>query len=208
MKLYGNPMSGGTRLVLTALAEKNVPHEFVLLDFRKGEHKQPAHVARQPFGKIPAIEHDGMTLFESRAIARYIGEAFTSGTPIVPTDAKQRAIVDQWVNVEVAEFFPSAHPLAFELVVKPALGMGAPDPAVVEKYRTGVAPVFAVLDKALEGKKFLAGEQFSLADMVFMPDLELMHVGGEAERIGKFANVARWWKEISARPSWRAAKGG
>jgi hypothetical protein len=39
--------------------------------------------------------------------------------------------------------------------------------------------------------------------MVFMPDFELLHAGGEGQRIGKLTNVARWWKEISSRPSWR-----
>jgi glutathione S-transferase len=206
MKLYGNPMSGGTRLVSMALAEKKVDHELVVLDFAKGDHKQPKHVARQPFGKMPAIEHEGLTLFESRAIARYIGEAFAGGSSIVPTDAKQRALVDQWVHVEVTEFFPIAHPLVLELVIKPALGMGQPDPGRVESLRTALAPVMAVLDRALEGKSYLVGDQVSLADMVFMPDLEYLHVGGEGPRIEKFQNVARWWKGLSTRPSWLAAK--
>ncbi len=205
MKVYGHPASAGTRLVLMALAEKKVEHELVILEFAKGHHKQAEHVARQPFGKVPAVEHDGLTLFESRAIARYIGEAFP-GTSFLPTDAKDRALVDQWANAEVTEFYPAAHQLGFELVIKPAFGMGETDPARVESLRAAVAPVLAVLDRALEGKSHLVGEKFSLADMVFMPDLELLHVGGEGERIGKFGNVARWWKAISARPSWLAAK--
>jgi glutathione S-transferase len=193
-----------------ALAEQKIEHELVVLDFAKGEHKQAPHLARQPFGKMPAIEHDGLTLFESRAIARYIGGAFAGegGTSILPADAKQRALVDQWVNVELAEFYPTAHPLGFELALKAAFGMGDPDPGRVETLRAAVAPVFAVLDRALEGKSHLVGDRFSLADMVFMPDLELLHAGGEGQRIAKFANVARWWNELSRRPSWRAAKGG
>jgi glutathione S-transferase len=206
MKVYGNPFSGGTRLVLMALAEKKAEHELVILDFAKGDHKQPANVARQPFGKVPSIEHDGLTLFESRAIARYIDAAFP-GPSFVPTDAKDRALVFQWVCVEQGEFYTTAHPLGFELVVKSMLGMGDPDPARVESLRAAVAPVFAVLDRALEGKSYLVGEQFSLADMVFMPDLELLHAAGEGARIAKFSNVARWWKTISARPAWLAAKG-
>jgi glutathione S-transferase len=206
MKVFGHPMSGGTRLVLMALAEKKVEHELVTLEVLKGEHKQPGHVARQPFGKVPAIEHDGLTLFESRAIARYIGEAFSGGTSFLPTDARGRGLVDQWVNVEHGEFYTTAHPLALETVIKPALGMGDPDPGKVETLRAAVAPVFGILDRALEGKSHLVGEQFSLADMVFMPDLELLHVGGEASRIAKFTNVSRWWKTISARPSWVSAK--
>jgi glutathione S-transferase len=206
MKIYGNPMSGGTRLALMAAAERNIPHELVVLDFAKGEHKQPAHVARQPFAKIPAIEHDGLTLFESRAIARYIGEAFP-GESFIPTGAKERALVDQWLSVEQMEFFPVAHTLVLQLVILPAMGMGAPDPGVVEDLRVNLAPVLAVLDRALEGKNYLVGEKFSLADMAYMPDLEYLHVGGEGSRIAKFPNVTRWWKAISARPAWRKAIG-
>jgi glutathione S-transferase len=207
MKLYGNPYSPGTRLVLMALAEKKVEHELVVLDFAKGDHKQPAHIARQPFGKMPAIEHDGLTLFESRAIARYIAEAFP-GVSLIPTDAKSRAQVDQWLNVEALEFYPAAHPLAIELVVKPMMGWGEPDPAKVETLRVALGPVLDVLDRALEGKSYLVGEELSLADMAYMPDLEMLHMGGEGTRIAKHANVARWWKTISSRPSWVRAKGG
>lgn len=206
MKIYGHPFSPGTRLVLMALAEKKIEHELVVLDFAKGDHKQPAHVARQPFAKMPVIEHDGLTLFESRAIARYIGENFP-GSSFIPTDPKERALVDQWVNAEQAEFYPASHPLALELVVKPAMGWGDPDPAKVETFRTAIGPIFAVLDRVLEGKSHLVGEQFSLADMVYMPDLEMLHAGGEGARIAKFQNVARWWKTISSRPSWLRAKG-
>jgi glutathione S-transferase len=205
MKVYGHPISPGTRLVLMTLVEKKVEHELVVLDFTAGAHKQAPHVARQPFGKMPAIEHDGLTLFESRAIARYIAEAFP-GTPLLPADAKERALVEQWLQVECHEFYPVAHPLATELVIKPSFGWGDPDPARVESLRTALAPVLAVLDRALEGKNYLVGERFSLADMVFIPDLELLHAGGEGDRIAKFQNVARWWKTLSTRPSWVHAK--
>lgn len=205
MKVLGNAISGGTRLVMMALVEKNVPFELTELDFARGEHKQPPFLARQPFGKVPAIEHDGLTLFESRAIARYVGEAFP-GPSFLPTDPRERALVDQWVNVEALEFYPTAHPLALEIAIKPALGMGPADPARVEAMRPGVLKVLAVLDKALAGKSYLVGERFSLADMVFMPDLEQLHAGGEGSHIGRFENVARWWKTLSVRPSWLAAK--
>ena len=205
IKVYGHPFSPGTRLVLLALAEKNIDREFHVLDFMKGDHKQPEHLVRQPFGKMPTIEHDGLTLFESRAIARYVGDAFP-GASFIPSDPKQRGLMDQWINVEAFEFYPVAHPLSFELVVKKAAGMGEPDPARVEELRVALAPVLKVLDRALEEKTYLVGDAFSLADMVYMGDLELLHMGGEGASIGKFANVARWWKAISARPTWGRVK--
>jgi glutathione S-transferase len=52
MKVYGNPASTCTRKVLTVFAEKGVEPEFVTIDFAKGEHKSPEHMARQPFGQV------------------------------------------------------------------------------------------------------------------------------------------------------------
>ena len=70
MKIYGHPLSTCTRKVLTTLVETNQPYELVTLDFMKGEHKQPAHLARQPFGRMPTLDDDGFTLYESRAMCR------------------------------------------------------------------------------------------------------------------------------------------
>lgn len=206
MKIYGNPYSPGTRLAIMACEEKTLPYEVVVLDFTKGDHKQPAHIARQPFAKMPAAEHDGLMLFESRAIARWIGEAF-DGPSFIPTDKRERALMDQWLSVEAMEFYPVAHPLCLEIFVKPLMGMGDPDPAKVENLRVSLAPILGVLDRALEGKSFLVGDKLTLADMVYMGDLEYLHAGGEGSRIEKFANVTRWWKNISSRPSWKKASG-
>src|ERR1700679_2222052 len=99
MKIYGNPMSTCTRRVLMTLAEKQATYDLVVLDFAKGEHKQPANVARQPFGQMPSLEDNNFTLFESRAIMRYIDET-VPGQSLTPKDPKQRALAEQWISVE------------------------------------------------------------------------------------------------------------
>lgn len=201
MKIFGNIVSGGTQLVLMALAEKGAPYELVTLDFAKGAHKQRDHVSRQPFAKVPAAEHDGQVLFESRAIARYIDEAIP-GERFTPADRKERALMEQWISVEMMEFFPIAHPLMFELCLKKVLGMGEPDPATVERLRASLRPVLAILDEALAGKSYLVGNKFTLADMVYMADLGYLHAAGEGAWITEYPNVTRWWKGISGRKSW------
>ena len=205
LKIYGLGISAGTRLALAACAEKNVPAELVGLDYMGGELKGAAHVARQPFAKVPALDHDGFALFESRAIARYVAETFP-GASLIPTDPKERALMDQWLNVEQHEFYPTAHPLALELWLKPLFGMGDPDPAIVERLRGATSIVLEVLDKALAGKTYLVGNQFTLADLVYMPDLENLHTAGQAAWLGRYENVTRWWKTISSRPAWVAVK--
>ncbi len=73
IKLYGMTMSTCTRRVRCVLEEMGLPYEIVLVDLSKGEHKQPAHLAIQPFGQVPVLEDiDGTKIFESRAIMRYL----------------------------------------------------------------------------------------------------------------------------------------
>ncbi|MEO6602550.1 MAG: glutathione S-transferase N-terminal domain-containing protein, partial [Polyangiaceae bacterium] len=71
MKIYGHPASTCTRKVLMTLNETNTPYELLLVDFAKGEHKQPAHLAHQPFGQVPALDDEGFEMYESRAMSRY-----------------------------------------------------------------------------------------------------------------------------------------
>src|SRR4051795_9201851 len=74
MKVYGHPISTCTRKVLATLAEKGAAFEFVVVDLFKGEHKAAEHLARQPFGQVPVLEHDDFRMYESRAIIRYLDE--------------------------------------------------------------------------------------------------------------------------------------
>ena len=90
MKIFGNPGSTCTRKVLMTAHENGAPFEFVLVDMAKGEHKQPAHLARQPFGQVPTLDDDGFAMYESRAMARYIDGKF--GGALTPKDAQARAL--------------------------------------------------------------------------------------------------------------------
>src|SRR5207247_8600290 len=90
MRFYygsGSPFSWRVQLVLE---EKGLPYEPVLLSFEKGEHKSPEHLARSPHGKVPALEDDGVSLYESSAIVEYLEERYTP-TPLPPPDPAARA---------------------------------------------------------------------------------------------------------------------
>ena len=79
IKLHGMNMSTCTRRVRCVLEEMGLPYEVVLVDLAKGEHKQTAYLAIQPFGQIPVLEDvDGTQIFESRAIMRYLLKKYPS----------------------------------------------------------------------------------------------------------------------------------
>ncbi len=193
--LYGNPASTCTRKVLMTLAETGTPYELTVIDLAKGEHKQPAHLGRQPFGQIPAIDDDGFSFFESRAICRYINEK--SGGKLIPQDLQGRALAEQWVSVESANFTPHAMRFVYHYVFK-----RPQDPAVLEQATRGLETALAVMDARLAKTPYFAGRDFSLADVVFMPYLEYLMATPAKELVAKYTHVASWWGRVSERPTW------
>jgi glutathione S-transferase len=200
IKLYGHPMSTCTRKVLTTLAETNTPYELTVVDFGKGEHKQQPHMSRQPFGQVPTIDDDGFTLYESRAIARYINEKV--GGNLVPKDAAGRARMEQWISIETSNFSGAAMKFVYEYVFK-----RPQTPETLQAAEKQVDLALDVMERELAEQPFLAGAQFSLGDICFMPYLEYVQASPLKENIAKRGKVADWWSRISGRPSWKKVTG-
>ncbi|AGP32591.1 glutathione S-transferase [Sorangium cellulosum] len=200
MKIYGHPMSTCTRKVLTVLAEKGHDAQLVVVDLMKGAQKQPEHLARHPFGVIPVLEDGDFTLYESRAIIRYLDQKLP-GPSLTPTELRAKALMDQWLSVEQSYFSTPAVKIAFQRVFYPMRGQQS-DESVVEAAKAEVARTLDVADKALAGQEYLAGSTYSLADISWMPYLHCLVISKVEDLINDRPNVAAWWKRISARPAW------
>src|SRR4051812_11425076 len=96
--IYGPAYSTYARTVRLALEEKGAPYELVPVDIITGQHQQPDHLARQPFGPVPAFDHDGFTLYETDAIIRYIDDA-APGPKLTPAEPKARARMNQILGI-------------------------------------------------------------------------------------------------------------
>ena len=200
LKIFGHPMSTCTRKVLMTLAEDDVPHEMNVVDFAKGEHKAEPHVARQPFGRIPTIDDDGFTMFESRAIARYLDQK--AGGKLVPSDAKARAKMEQWISIETSEFSGHAMKFIYEYVFK-----RPQEPAVLEGAKKALETTCAAMEQTLGKQPYLAGGEFTLADVCFMPYIDYAMGTPAKEIFAKYPHVMAWWNKISERPTWRRVAG-
>lgn len=206
MKVFGHPMSTCTRKVLTVLAEKQHKFDFVVIDFAKGEHKGPEHMARQPFGVVPALDHDGFGLYESRAICRYLDETLP-GAKLTPSTAKERGLMEQWVSVEASYFSPAAMKIIYQVAIKPMFG-GTPDEAAIQEGREAMVTPANVLDKHLSGgSQYLVGDQFTIADICYLPYIEYLFMGKHGDLITDRKHLAAWWTRCSERKSWRVASG-
>lgn len=202
MRLYGSPISTCTRKVLCTLAEKGAQHELIHIDILKGDQKRPDYLqAHQPFGVVPALDDDGFTMYESRAIMRYLDERLP-GTKLTPADARGRARMEQWTSVEYSYFSAPTMRLVREKLFHPLRGLPV-DAQNVAAARAELARTLDVLDQPLATQPYLAGQEFSLADIGFMPYIEYLYAAQESELITSRPQVAAWWGRVSARPSWQ-----
>jgi glutathione S-transferase len=200
MKIFGHPMSTCTRKVLMTLAETNTPYDFVLVDFAKGEHKQPPHLERQPFGQVPAMQDGDFKLYESRAMARYINEK--ANGPLIPHDPRDRAQMEQWISIETSDFTGPTMKFILHHIFKYEQTKETLDAAAAQ-----LDTALGIMDKQLAAHPFIAGGSFTLADVTFMPYVEYAMNTPAKDHFAKHPHVVAWWNKVSERPTWRKIAG-
>jgi glutathione S-transferase len=197
--VYGIPGSPFLRSVEIALKEKDVPYH--LHAMAPGEHKQPEHLARHPFGRVPAFEHDGFALYESQAIIRYLDEVFPN-PPLTPGNAQQRARVNQVIGIIEWYFFPkAAAPIAFNRIIGPKL-LGLPtDEAAIGDAMPMARTCFAELDRLLGDQSYFGGDRVSIADIMLAAQLDLLCDTPEGAELIGGTRLAPWLERMRSRPS-------
>ncbi|KAG6908614.1 hypothetical protein DXG01_004017 [Tephrocybe rancida] len=207
LKLYGSPASTCCQRVAAVLLEKQVPFELITINFAIGEHKSPAFLEKQPFGQVPYIDDDGFILYESRAICRYIATKWAEqGTKLIPTDFKEHALFEQAASSEQSNFDSPASAAVYENIIKRYYG-GVPDPAIFEAHIQKLDGKLDAYEKILSRQKYVAGDEITLADLFHLPyGVKLAEAGSDI--MERKPNVARWFKDITSRPSWVSVKAG
>lgn len=200
IKLFGHPASTYTRKVLCTLHEIDMAFDLHFVDLNAGEQTQAAHLTRQPFGRVPTIDDDGFTLYESRAILRYLNDRY--GGCLVPTGVRDRAVMDQWIDVGCSYFMAEA----LKPILHHVFGFIQED-TTLATAGAAVARTLDVLDARLGAEPYLAGGQFSLADIIYLPHLKYLTATPLQAAVSSRGNLASWWARCSARPSWRKAMG-
>ncbi|KAL2653064.1 hypothetical protein R1flu_021192 [Riccia fluitans] len=205
VKLFGVPYSVCTSRVIMCLLEKQVEYDLQLVDIvTTQDHKKSEFLKLQPFGMIPILQDKDFSIFESRAIIRYIARKHEGqGTPLYGTSNKDKAMVDQWMEVEAQNYNPAIAPAVWNLVHAPLFGQHG-DPVVANASIEKLEKVLDVYEGVLSQSKYLAGDFFSLADLSHLPfNHYLIHEGKRGDIFDKRPHVNAWWKSISSRPTWK-----
>lgn len=199
--IHGIPGSPYVRMPILACEEKGVPWELRALGF--GEQTSPEHLKRQPFGRIPAIEHDGFQLYECQAILRYIDAAF-DGPSLTPADPKAMARMSQVMNIMDWYVMPSLSAgIGFNRIVKPKFGMPVDEDAVAAALPLAKTCV-AALEDILAGKPYFAGDAVSLADLFAYGHFEFLGQTPEGADMLAGSPLLGWIERMAVRPSVQA----
>ena len=163
VKIYGIVRSTYVKSARWALEEKGVAYD--LLPPSEGSIKSESHLKLHPFGRIPVLEHDDHHIYESAAICQYVDEAF-DGPLLQPVNILERARMRQWISVANSYLDPV---ILRGYVFPYAFAEGDPDRTQIEAALPGCEHYTRVLDEALEGRDYLAGDRISIADMIIAP---------------------------------------
>ena len=197
--LYGPSYSTFTRSVRIALQEKGVDYDLVEVDILACVPQE--QVARHPFAKVPAFEHDGFGLYETAAIERYVDEAF-DGPDLQPGTPRSRARMQQIMSIVDAYLYPPAvGQIVIQRLVVPMQG-GEPDEAAIDAALPAVRTGFEALEALNAGQDYLAGSEVSLADCHLVPVYDYFRMTPESGAVlGAAPGLSQWWDRMSARES-------
>jgi glutathione S-transferase len=196
LKLYFAETING-RKACAAAKHVGAPVEFVRIDLAGGQHRKPPFLAKNPNARIPVLEIDGATLWESNAIL--IRLAQMTGSDFWPQDARQIDVL-RWMFWSSEHFTRWASRIYFESLVKPLFGLGAPNATLVEEANGFVRRFGQVLDDHLQDRAFLVGDSVTAADFALgasLPYAEDAHIPLEG-----FGAIARWKSRLDALPAW------
>lgn len=202
LQLYTMATPNGQKVSI-ALEETGLPYEWHLVNIREGDQHRPDYLQLSPNGKIPTIlDPDGpggqpLVMMESGAILLYLAEKTGQ---LIPRDARGRLAVQQWLFFQMAHVGPMFG--QFGHFFKFAREQTQDDYAVT-RYTNEAKRLLGVLDARLETSEWLAGDDYSVADIATGPWVNgLTFYGGEEVlELASFNHVLRWQAAFNARPA-------
>jgi glutathione S-transferase len=203
MKLYDGGRAPNPRRTRVFLAEKGISLPTEQIDLGSLQQRTPAYTAVNPMQRVPALVlDDGTVITESIAICRYFEEV-QPDPPLFGRGAREVAEVEMWnrrlelhLLAGVSHVFRNSHPAMREMEVPQV-------PAWAEANKPRIMDFLAVLDRDLAKRPFVAGRNYSVADITGLVAVDFMKPAKLAVP-DSLTNVKRWHADISARPSAQA----
>jgi glutathione S-transferase len=203
MKLYHNPFSSSSRRAVITATVLKTPVGIEFVDLMAGAQRKPEFLAINPMGRVPALIDGDFVLAESCAIMLYLADK-SAESELYPKEAKQRALVHQWMFWTASHWSPVVGALNFENMLKPLFGAGPADQAQVERQNATLRGMAMMLDKRLSERPYLLGSSMTLPDIA--AGCMLMSTDAAKLPVTDFEHLQRWYRSIQALEAWKASE--
>jgi len=231
LELYHHGSSVCAAKARIALFEKDIPWTGHYLDILKGDQFDPEYRKLNPKGVVPTLVHDGNVVLESTVICEYLDDMFP-GPRLKPADPLAQAHMRLWTKRVDEEVHPSVRPVTYVTTHRHSIMRKSeeeveehinsdPDPVWRERKRGWIrqgldAPdvqnailtfdcLLKDMNEALATRKWLIGDDYTLADTGLTPYANRLNMLGFSEMWSDLPHFARWFEAVRERPSFKPA---
>lgn len=201
IEIFAFPLSPRAFKPLVVANYLNLDYTLLVLDPRKGDFQKPEYAAINPNRRQPTLRDGEYIVWESNAIQQYLAmQKPESG--LLPKDEHARLDVTRWQFWELAHWDPATGGFTFEREAKPqVMGIMEPDMAALAKAEELFHRSAKVLDDQLRGKKYVTGDNLTVADFALGGDL--VHAEAAKIPLGPYPEISRWFASLQALPAWQ-----
>jgi glutathione S-transferase len=200
--VFGADYSVYVRIVRLALEQKGVGYDLVPVDVFAAGGLPEWYLEIHPFGRIPAFEHDGLKLYETSAVARYVDEAF-DGPALQSSSARDRAVMNQVIGLLDAYAYRA---MVWDVAVE-SLEMPTPDDALIAAGLRTANTVLKVLSQLKRPGPWFLGDRLTLADLHAGPIIGYFLKAPEGRAlVSEHPVIADWWQRLSELPAYAATE--
>ena len=197
LKILGRRTSGNVMKPVWVLDELGVEYEREDVGGKFGGNREPGYLAMNPTGLVPTLVEDDYVLWESNAITRYLCEKFGHGS-LCPADPRVRATADTWMDWQQTTCAPMMLPVFWGLVRTPEAERD------YDRINAGIErgyEVWGMLDRHLEGRAFVAGDELTMGDIPIGPQAHRWF--NLVDERPSMPNLEAWYQRLTERPAFR-----
>ncbi|HEY3637371.1 MAG TPA: glutathione S-transferase family protein [Rhizomicrobium sp.] len=198
LELHVFPISPRAFKVLMTAHHLGIDYDLRIVDLTKGEQKTPEFTALNPNQRMPVLEEDGFSLWESNAIVEYLASKKEGW---LPGNARDRLALTKWLYWDSNHWDPTCAIFIFERIIKPFFNRGETSASEIARGEEQFNRLASVLNGQLEKHRFIMGDTLTIADLSIGAPLTV------ADRAGfpleAYPAIRRWHAELKTLPAWQ-----
>ena len=197
LRILGRRTSGNVMKPVWVLDELGVEYEREDVGGKFGGNREPGYLAMNPTGLVPTLVEDDFVLWESNAVTRYLCEKYGHGS-LFPADPRVRATADTWMDWQQTTCAPMMLPVFWGLVRTPEAERD------YDRINAGIErgyEVWGMLDRHLEGRAFVAGDELTMGDIPIGPQAHRWF--NLVDERPPMPNLEAWYQRLTERPAFQ-----